>query len=219
MNFWQDFLFKLVGGVTVTLKLLSITIPVSIILGIFVGVLRVYGGRIGVLIANFYVFIFRGFPLLVTMMIMFFGLADLGIMLEPFWAAVTAIILCSSAYQSEYVKTAILSIEEGQSLAAKALGMSSFQEIVYIILPQAVRIALPGITNEIIYMILYSSLAYVIGVSEIFSVAMTMNSTWFRPGEIFGTIALIYLLMTSVASFAFRKIEDKLRIPGFERIR
>jgi len=218
MNFWQDFLFKLVGGVTVTLKLLSVTIPVSIILGIFIGVLRVYGGKIGVLIANFYVFIFRGFPLLVTMMIMFFGLADLGIMLEPFWAAATAIILCSSAYQSEYVKTAILSIEEGQSLAAKALGMSSFQEIVYIILPQAVRIALPGITNEILYMILYSSLAYVIGVSEIFSAAMTMNSIWFRPGEIFGTIALIYLLMTSIASFAFRKIEDKLRIPGFERI-
>ncbi|MCD6235635.1 MAG: amino acid ABC transporter permease [Thaumarchaeota archaeon] len=219
MSFWGDFLTRLSAGTLTTLELLSITIPLSIILGILIGVLRVYGGRLGSALANFYVFIFRGFPLLVTMMIMFFGLADVGIMLEPFWAASAAIILCSSAYQSEYVKTAILSIGKGQSLAARALGMNRFQEIAYVIMPQALRTALPGITNEILYMILYSSLAYVIGVSEIFASAMTMNSIWVRPGEIFGTIALVYLSMTTTASTVFKEIENRLRIPGFEGAR
>ena len=219
MSFWEDFVFKLLGGVAVTLELLSITIPLSIVLGLIIGMLRVYGGKAGSFVANVYVFVFRGFPLLVTMMIMFFGLADLGIMLEPFWAACAAIILCSSAYQSEYVKAAILSIEEGQSLAARAIGMSKFQEVFYVIMPQAIRISLPGITNEILYMILYSSLAYVIGVSEIFSAAVTLNSIWFKPGEILMSVALIYLLMTTIASLGFRKLEARLRIPGFERVR
>jgi len=216
MSFWEEFLTKLSGGILITVELLSVTIPLSILLGIFIGALRVYGGRIGSLLSNFYVFIFRGFPLIVTMMIMFFGLADIGILLEPFWAAAAAIILCSSAYQSEYVRTAILSVDKGQSLAAKAIGMNKFQEVIHIVMPQALRTALPGITNEILYMILYSSLAYFIGVSEIFSTAMTVNSIWFRPGEIFGTIALIYLAMTTTASLAFKKIEGKLKIPGFE---
>lgn len=219
MSFWEVFLTKILSGVAVTTQLLFTAIPFSILLGITIGVLRVYGGRFGSFLANFYVFIFRGFPLLVTMMIMFFGLADLGIMLEPFWAASLAIILCSSAYQSEYVKTAILSIDEGQSLAARSIGMSRFQEVFHVIMPQAIRIALPGISNEIIYMILYSSLAYIIGVSEIFSAAMTINSIWFRPGEIFSTIAFIYLSMTTAASLGFRKLESKFRIPGFERAR
>lgn len=219
MSFWEDFALKLLDGTMVTLELLSVTIPLSILLGITIGMLRVYGGRIGSFIANAYVFIFRGFPLLVTMMIMFFGLVDLGIMLEPFWAACIAIILCSSAYQSEYVKAAILSIDEGQSLAARAIGMSKFQEVLYVIMPQAIRISLPGITNEILYMILYSSLAYFIGVSEIFAAAVTLNSIWFRPGEIFMSVAFIYLFMTTIASLGFRKLEAKLRVPGFERVR
>ena len=219
MNFWEGFLTKLAQGTVTTLQLLSITIPLSIALGIVVGIFRAYGGKLGSLIAEIYVLVFRGFPLLVTMMIIFFGLADLGIMLEPFWAASIAIILCSSAYQSEYVKAAFLSIDEGQSLAAKAIGMSKLQEVLYIIMPQAIRIALPGITNEIIYMILYSSLSYIIGVSEIFSAAVSTNSIWFRPGEIFGSIALIYLAMATAVSSLFKKLEDRLRIPGFERVR
>lgn len=219
MNFWETLISKTAEGVLVTLSLLSITIPLSITLGLIIGILRVYGGRVGSFLANTYVFFFRGFPLLVTMMIMFFGLADVGVMLEPFWAACVAIILCSSAYQSEYVKSAILSIDVGQSLAARAIGMNKAQEVFYVIMPQAVRISLPGITNEVLYMILYSSLAYVIGVTEIFSSAVSLNSLWFRPGEIFTFIAIIYLTMTTAASIGFRKLEAKFRIPGFESTR
>jgi len=216
MSFWDEFLSKLYSGALTTLQLLAVTIPSSIILGIFIGFLRVYGGKIGKTLANLYVYIFRGFPLLVTLMIMFFGLADIGIRLTPYWAAALAIIVCSSAYQSEYVRMSILSIDEGQSLAARSLGMRRSAEILYIILPQALRIALPGIGNEVIYMILYSSLAYVVGVNEIFSVAISVNSIWFKPTEVFLTTALIYLAMTTTASYGLKKLERKLWIPGFE---
>jgi len=216
MSFWDEFLSKLYPGALTTLQLLAVTIPSSIILGIFIGFLRVYGGKIGKTLANLYVYIFRGFPLLVTLMIMFFGLADIGIRLTPYWAAALAIIVCSSAYQSEYVRMSILSIDEGQSLAARSLGMRRSAEILYIILPQALRIALPGIGNEVIYMILYSSLAYVVGVNEIFSVAISVNSIWFKPTEVFLTTALIYLAMTTTASYGLKKLERKLWIPGFE---
>jgi len=216
MSFWDEFLSKLYLGALTTLQLLAVTIPSSIILGIFIGFLRVYGGKIGKTLANLYVYIFRGFPLLVTLMIMFFGLADIGIRLTPYWAAALAIIVCSSAYQSEYVRMSILSIDEGQSLAARSLGMRRSAEILYIILPQALRIALPGIGNEVIYMILYSSLAYVVGVNEIFSVAISVNSIWFKPTEVFLTTALIYLAMTTTASYGLKKLERKLWIPGFE---
>lgn len=216
MSFWEEFLSKIALGTLTTIQLLAVTIPLSVILGIFIGILRVYGGRIGKTLANLYVYIFRGFPLLVTLMIMFFGLADIGLKLSPYWAAASAIIICSSAYQSEYIKMSILSIGEGQSLAARALGMKRSTEIFYIILPQALRVALPGMGNEIIYMILYSSLAYIVGVNEIFSAAVSVNSIWFKPTEVFLTTALIYLAMTTTASYGLKRFERRLWIPGFE---
>jgi len=94
--------------------------------------------------------------------------------------------------------------------------MTKTQEILYIILPQALRRALPGISNEIIYMIKYSSLAFVVGVQEMFAVAKTFNSLWFRPIEIFLTLAIIYLAMTTAATIGFKWLENKLRIPGVE---
>ncbi|HDD26645.1 MAG TPA: amino acid ABC transporter permease [Acidilobales archaeon] len=216
MGFWEEFLPALFKGVQTTLSMLAIAAPASVALGIVLGTARVYGGRIASLLATAVVVTFRGFPLLVTLLVLFFGLADLHIYLTPFWAAVLGFILCSGSYQSEYVRGAIRSIDIGQSLAARALGMTKMQEVLYIILPQAIRRALPGISNEIIYMIKYSSLAFVVGVQEMFAVAKTFNSLWFRPIEIFMTLAFIYLAMTTAATFFFKWLENKLRIPGIE---
>ncbi len=216
MSFWEEFLPALFSGVITTLKLLAIAMPVSVALGILLGTARVYGGRVARVLATAIVVIFRGFPLMVTLLILFFGLADFGIYLTPYWAAVIGFILCSGSYQSEYVRGAIRSIDIGQSLAARALGMTKMQEVLYIILPQAIRRALPGISNELIYMIKYSSLAFVVGVPEMFSVAKTFNSQWFMPIEIFMTLAVIYLAMTTAATVGFKWLESKLRIPGIE---
>jgi len=94
--------------------------------------------------------------------------------------------------------------------------MSRVQEVVHIILPQAIRAALAGISNEIIYLILYSSLASYIGVEEIFAVARSFNSLQFKPIEIFLTAGLIYAVIATVCFLGFRTLERKLRIPGLE---
>ncbi len=214
MGFWEEFLPALFSGVIVTLEMLAIAMPASVLLGILLGTLRVYGGKVLKTIATAVVVVFRGFPLTVTLLILFFGLADFHIYLTPYWAAVLGFTLCSGSYQSEYVRGAIRSIDEGQSLAARAIGMSRFQEAIYIVLPQALRRALPGISNELIYMVKYSSLAFLVGVSEMFSVAKTFNSQWFMPVETFSILAIIYLAMTSIVTLGFKILENKLKIPS-----
>jgi len=217
MGFFLDVLFpKLLGGFIVTLKILCIAIPVSIPLGILVATARVYGNKPISLIAAGYVFLFRGTPLIVQLLILFFAITTIGIHLTPFWAAVIGFILCSTAYQSEYVRGAILSVEKGQSMAARSLGMSKLKEIRHIILPQACRRALPGVSNEIIYLIKYSSLAFVIGVPEMFSISKSLNSIYFLPLVIFGCAGLFFLVMTTAATIGFNKLEKKLKIPGLE---
>jgi len=190
--------------------------PISVLLGIALGTARVYGNVIIRGIASAIVITFRGFPVLVTLLLIFFGLSDFGIYVPPFWTAVIGFILCSGSYQSEYVRGAIRSIDIGQSLAARSIGMTKFQEVLYIILPQAVRRAFLGITNELIYLVQYSSLAFVVGVPEMFAVTKTFNSLYFRPVETFTTLAVVYLVMISVLVIFFRGIERRLTIPGIE---
>lgn len=200
----------------VTLEILAISMPISVLLGIALGTARVYGNVIIRGIASAIVITFRGFPVLVTLLLIFFGLSDFGIYVPPFWTAVIGFILCSGSYQSEYVRGAIRSIDIGQSLAARSIGMTKFQEVLYIILPQAVRRAFLGITNELIYLVQYSSLAFVVGVPEMFAVTKTFNSLYFRPVETFTTLAVVYLVMISVLVIFFRGIERRLAIPGIE---
>jgi len=194
-------------------------VPIGVALAIIFAVARVYGNKPTSLLATTIVGIFRGFPAIVTLFIIFFALPELGIFFSPFWSAVLGFVLVTGAYQSEYIRGAIQSIHLGQSLAAEALGMSKLQEIVHIILPQGIRAALPGISNEIIYLVLYSSLASYIGVEEMFAVARSFNSLQFRPLEIFLTAGLIYAAMATVCFAGFKMLENKYRIPGLEAAR
>lgn len=136
--------------------------------------------------------------------------------MSSFWAAVTGFILCSTAYQSEYIRGAIRSLESEQSLAARSQGMTKLQEFLYIVLPQAYRRALPGVSNEIIYLIKYSSLGFVIGVPEIFGVAKSLNSLHFLPLLVFGTAGVYYLAATTLADRFFTWWESRLEVPGLE---
>lgn len=193
-----------------------VSVPIGVALAIILAVARVYGNRSISLLATSFVGLFRGFPAIVTLLIIFFALPDLGIFFSPYWSAVLGFVLVTGAYQSEYIRGAIQSVDVGQSLAAQALGMSRLQEVGHVILPQAIRVALPGISNEIIYLVLYSSLASYIGVEEIFAVARSFNSLQFRPIEIFLAAGLIYAAMATVCLTGFKILENKLRIPGLE---
>lgn len=196
--------------------MIVVSVPIGVALAIVLGVGRVYGNKAISLVATTIVGVFRGFPAIVTLLIIFFALPEVGIYFSPYWSAVLGFVLVTGAYQSEYVRGSIRSVQAGQSLAARALGMSKPQEVIYVILPQALRAALPGISNEIIYLILYSSLASYIGVQEMFSVARTFNSLTFRPIEIFLTAGLVYAAIATVCFAGFRLLERKVRIPGVE---
>ena len=193
--------------------------PIGVALAIILGVARVYGNKTVSFVATTIVGIFRGLPAIVTLFIIFFALPEVGILFSPYWSAVLGFVLVTGTYQSEYVRGSIQSIHAGQSLAAQALGMSKSEEVVHIILPQALRVALPGISNEIIYLVLYTSLASYVGVQEMFSVSRTFNSLNFRPIEIFLSAGLVYAAIATVCFVGFRLLERKLRIPGLEAAR
>jgi polar amino acid transport system permease protein len=209
----------LLKGFWVSLQLIAPSALCGLAIGIMVGVLRIYGNRSVMAAANAFVAIFRGVPLVVQLFIWYFGLPHIGIYLSPFMASVLGFSLCSGAYHSEYIRGALLSIKRGQMLAAQSLGFSKVRMIFSIILPQALRRALPGCGNEIIYLIKYSSLAYMITCIELTGQGKILASNSFKYTEVFLMIGVCYLVMTSVASVILGRVEDRLRIPGFEHQR
>jgi len=209
----------LLKGFWVSLQLIAPSALCGLAIGIMVGVLRIYGNRPVMAAVNAFVAIFRGIPLVVQLFIWYFGLPHIGIYLSPFVASVLGFSLCSGAYHSEYIRGALLSIKRGQMLAAQSLGFSKIGMIFSIILPQAIRRALPGCGNEIIYLIKYSSLAYMITCIELTGQGKILASNSFKYTEVFLMIGACYLVMTSVATIILGRMEDRLRIPGFEHQR
>ena len=183
--------------------------------GIGIGTARVFGPRPVKIIFDAYTSLFRGVPLMVQLFILYYGLPNIGIYFEAYTAAVIGFILCSSAYHSEYIRGALLSIKSGQQRAASALGMSGMQALFYIIIPQAFRRALPGCGNEIIYLIKYSSLAYIVSCTELTGEARAIAAQSFRFTEAFMVVACYYLLLVTVATWLLKKAEEYLAIPGF----
>ena len=212
----QEVLPALMRGLKVSLLLIVPSGVCGLVIGVLVGALRVYGNRWVKALTNGYVVIFRGFPLVVQLFIWYFGLPHVGIYLSPYLASVIGFSLCSGAYHSEYVRGAFLSIKRGQRMAAQAVGFTTFGMIAHIILPQAFRRALPGCGNELIYLIKYSSLAYMITCIELTGEGKVIASETFKYTEIFFIVGFIYLMLTSVASFLLHRLENSLRLPGFD---
>lgn len=202
-------------GLLVTVSLI---IPASIlgfIGGVALGCVRTFGSSWLKKSGNAYTAILRGVPLAIQLMLIYYALPKLGIYFSPYGAALTAFILCTAAYQSEYIRGALLSIKKGQILAAEALGFTWMQTIIWIIIPQAARRALPGCGNEIIYLIKYSSLAYLVTCMELMGEAKVVASDTFRFTEVFFTVGFYYLFMVTIATWILHYLERRYKIPGF----
>lgn len=197
------------NGLIITLALILVTEPIGLLLGTGVACGRVYGGKGVSGICHGYTIFFKGCPLLLLLFILYFGLPPYGITLGPFEASVLGFIFCNSAYNSEYIRGAILSIKEGQLTAAKALGMTRSQAIRYIVLPQALRRAIPGLSNEFIYLIKYSSLAYMITVIELTGASKLIATKYFAYNETFIALAIIYLLLVTITTIGANALERK----------
>ena len=217
MDFIQhEVLPSLFEGLGTSILLIIPSAIFGLVIGVAIGVFRVFGNPLTEKLASTYVAIFRGFPLVVQLFIWYFGLPHLGIYLSPYTASIIGFSLCSGAYHSEYVRGALLSIKRGQLLAAQALGFTRTGMIVSVILPQAIRHALPGCGNELIYLIKYSSLAYMITCIELTGKGKIIASETFKFTEIFMIIGIFYLVMTTIAGRLLQYVEFRLEIPGFE---
>lgn len=202
-------------GLVMSLALIFPSAFFGLLLGIVAGALRSFAPKPVRKIADGYTALFRGTPLMVQLFTLYFGLPNLGIYLDPYPAAVLGFSLCSGAYHSEYIRGGLLSIKRGQFLAAQALGFSTVKTMVWVIIPQAVRRALPGCGNEIVYLIKYSSLALVITCIELTGEGKVVASNSFRFTEVFLVVGFYYLVLVSIATFFLRRVEHRLAIPGF----
>lgn len=213
--FWQDILLPaLWNGLLMTMQLVIMTAPFGFLLGLLVAVSRVYGPTPVKWLAKLYVIFFRGCPLLVLLFILYFGLPSVGIVLGSFMSALVGFILCNSAYNSEYLRGGLQSIKRGQLLAARSLGMTKAQGVMYVVVPQALRRALPGVSNEFIYLIKYSSLAYVVAVIELTGAAKIIASKYFMFFEAFAAVGVFYLVLVTITTIGVNWLEKKYAIPG-----
>jgi polar amino acid transport system permease protein len=201
-------------GLLITLQLILTAAPFGFLLGICVAIGRQYGGPVTRTICKLFVYFIKGCPLLLLLFILYFGLPSIGITFSAFVAAIIGFICCNGAYNSEYIRGAILSIKDGQMIAAQALGMTKLQAVREIILPQALRRAIPGLSNEFIYLIKYSSLAYMLTVIELSGAGKLVATKYFTYTETFIFVGAVYLALVTVTTLAVGWIEKKYTVPG-----
>lgn len=207
---------ELIAGTRITLQLTLVALGLGVLFGLPAALLRVYGGSLTRRLAIGFIELFRGTPLLVQLFLVYYGLPDLGLTLSRLAAAFITLGLNSGAYQAEYFRGAIQAVGSGQMVAARAIGMSRLQAIRYIILPQALRLALPAWSNEAVSMIKYTAVVFLIAVPDLMGQAKILAGRYFNPIEIYLSVALIYIVLVFIATQIMSAIERKMRTPGLE---
>jgi len=198
------------AGVTVSITVLSTLLGTA--LGILVAVGRVRGGRITSKVAFSYVTVTRGVPLLVQIFIVYYGLNTL-VNVSPLFAGILALGICTAGYLAEAIRAGIMSVSRGQFEASSSLGLSEGQTMRVVVLPQALRNAIPAMGNEFITMLKASSLVSVISVVELTRVAYQLKQGTARPIEMYINAAILYLLMTTLFVKGLSEVEKRLGIP------
>ena len=212
---WERMFAALNEGLWVSLSLIVPSAFLGFWGGVVIGSARVFAPRPIKKIADAFVALFRGVPLLLQLYFLYYALPGWGISFTAYQAAVIGFVLCSAAYQSEYIRGALLSIRTGQIRAAEALGFSRLQMVTTIMIPQALRRALPGCGNEIIYLIKYSSLAHVVTCMELTGQARQVSMRSFDYFETYITVGIYYLALTTLAAWFLRWLEGRIAVPGF----
>ena len=206
-----DSLPALLYGTFVSLKITCVAMAIGLTLGSLFGVLESSKYHFFRFVIGIYVTLFRGTPMLVQILFVFYVFPQFGLNLPPFWAASLAIGLNSAAYISQIVRAGINAVSIGQVEAARNLGFSSFKTMRYIVLPQAFRTTLPALGNEMVTLIKDSSLASIIGVMELTKEASLIRSRTYDAFSILLAISIIYLILTSTLSLFLKRFEGELK--------
>ncbi|KHJ55348.1 cysteine ABC transporter permease [Aureimonas altamirensis] len=225
MPFWLQLMWDSLGpllwaAIKFTAPLTLISFALGLSLGLLTALVRMFAPKPFALVARFYVWIFRGTPLLVQLFLIFYGLPSAGIVLDAFTAAVIGFTLNVGAYTSEIIRAVIASVPRGQWEASYSIGMSWFQTMRRTILPQAARTAVPPLSNTFISLVKDTSLAAAITVPELFQQAQRIVAVTYEPLILYVQAALIYLLLSSVLSSLQTRMEKRLnRYGGFMEAR
>ncbi len=198
-------------GLWITLKLSVVSLLIAIVIGLFFALLKISNIKILEWIADIYIWIVRGTPLIVQIFILYYGLTDI-FLVPMFWAGAIGLAFHSGAYIAEIIRGAIQSIDNGQREAGLSLGMNKGLTMKRIILPQAFRRAVPSLGNQFIIGIKDSSLVSFIGMQDLFGVASTMGSNSFDYLPYYVTVAVYYLLIVLLLTFIVNLTEKRLAV-------
>ena len=203
----------LAQGAILTVKFAVLSMIFGLLAASLLAVMGISHNRVLNWIARVYVSLMRGTPLLVQIFVIYYGLPSLGVSLDPTPAGVIALSANVAAYLSESMRGAILGIPSGQWLAAYSLGLSRRQTLRYVIAPQALRIAVPSLSNSLISLIKDTSLVSVITVTELLRSAQEVIASTYQPLPLYLAAAAIYWILCQVLEWVQHRYEQRLALP------
>ncbi|AGF54917.1 MULTISPECIES: amino acid ABC transporter permease [Clostridium] len=208
MSYILEIMPQVLEGLKVTLEIFALTLILSIPLGVVIAVMRTSKALIVNKISEVYILIMRGTPLLLQIIVIFFGLPMVGITFDRFPAAILAFVLNYGAYFGEIFRAGIASIDDGQVEGAKVLGLSSKDTFFRIILPQAFKRVIPPVANEITTLVKDTSLVYVLGMDELLKIGKTAANRDVSLVPLL-IVGVVYLIVIAILSQVLKKVEEK----------
>lgn len=200
----------LIPGIRVTVPLTLASFALSLVIGLVLALFQIANVPILKQLSKIYIWIFRGTPLIVQLFIIFFGLPNIGIMLNAFPAAVIGFGMNLGAYNAEVFRSAINAVPKGQTEAAYLIGLGYGQTMARVVLPQAFPVAFPNLFNNLISLLKDTSLAASITVVELFTVTQQIAARTYEPFALYIEAAVIYLIFSTLLTFLQNYLEKKL---------
>ena len=207
-SFWKI----LLPGLTATIPLTVIAFSLAMVIAVAAALVQFAQGKVLRQLCRLYIWVFRGTPLLVQLFVVFYGMPRVGIVIEPFPAAVIVFSLNEGAYCAEIIRAALESVPPGQLEAGYCVGMSYLQTMRRIILPQAMRTAFPSLSNSLIAMVKDTSLAANITVVEMFKATEQINARVYEPLALYIEVGLIYLMFSTALTKLQSMGEKRLNV-------
>jgi His/Glu/Gln/Arg/opine family amino acid ABC transporter permease subunit len=200
----------LAAGAVVTLELSALGMVFGTTIGALAGLVSLSENRFSRGIVRAYVYFVRGTPALVQVFLVYFAMPQFGLELSAFWSGVVALSFNAGGFIAEIVRSGLQSIDAGQTEAAKSIGMTNRQAILFILLPQSLRRITPPLTNEVITLVKSSSLLSVISISELTRSAQAIIAAKFTPFELYAELAVFYLVIISILAKISEYVERRL---------
>ena len=216
LKLFQRYLPDFIKGAGVTIELTVVGLALGFALGMLLALGRTYGPKWLKALSIGYIELFRGTPLLVQLFLIYYGLPSLGITLSQTLSAYLALGLNSAAYQAEYFRGSIQAIGSSQMTAGRAIGLSRWKTIWYVILPQALRLMIPAWSNEPISLLKTTAIVFLIAVQDLMAKAKRAATATYDPIGSYLAVAVVYLVMVFILNWGLKYLERKTVIPGFE---